>query len=660
MIKNLINNIFLGLLCLAGIGVVSSCDDNDSPESEIQQDWVVTGDINLEDCSVTCNVNEGIRTDGISRFGICYGTSSSPTTNDMVVSTSVLDKGDSFTLKLTGIPFSKVYYRAFVEKDGSINYGEVKSFGGNSIVTGMIDETTYTLCPRIAYPYSLSDCESVIYGVCYGTKGAPTENDLTVTTEAVDKLGNFFITLQKIPFGTIYYRAFVKIDGEIHYGETGSFEGYSMIVVKPADIHADWDEWKPQITHNWYTFYETVGHLQTRYILQELDRMEIPNRVQELNDIYILGVGEYPSDNWTIENIWEVEPNKGGRDDHAAMMTQKVKTVSGFPGIAQMYPNKIRWIPDGGWVAVLDYVKANPDKRFIIMRASDSISDSEYSSEWIEVIALKELVDMDNAWTICAEGNVNEWADYTLEASQMPRDRGWYRSASFQGKHSCAAVGGDFDRVSFETYAVNQEQNPSRPIGFTEESLVVSTGCYPYWECGAYGAGTTHATSPATAELTGTLWNIVALKPSMSFDDLKVLINKYIITIPGYFNDERIEDFHAPDQKKICKELLLPAFPAELSAQDVTVLPKSDTYPAVLWSGEGVECLIDGKWMPVTNDILERKGLYEICRFSTFRFNPDLFRIQGVQDKASMKVQLITTAGESIPEMEDDLTIALL
>lgn len=73
-----------------------------------------------------------------------------------------------------------------------------------------------------------------------------------------------------------------------------------------------------------------------------------------------------------------------------------------------------------------------------------------------------------------------------------------------------------------------------------------------------------------------------------------------------------------------------------------------------------MECLIDGKWMPVTNDILERKGLYEICRFSTFRFNPDLFRIQGVQDKASMKVQLITTAGESIPEMEDDLTIALL
>ena len=159
-------------------------------------------------------------------YGICYGTSIEPTTNDNTQTAS----SNSFTLQLRQLTGGTIYYyRPYAIVDGQTYYGNVRTFrtlDDNVVETGTIDEETLTVTSHLTIgggAYS-----SLVLGVCYGTTEIPTIDDYTVTSDEVDEENNY--TVQLIypainpSFGTFFYRAYVLIDGIPHYGTTRIFE----------------------------------------------------------------------------------------------------------------------------------------------------------------------------------------------------------------------------------------------------------------------------------------------------------------------------------------------------------------------------------------------------------------------------------------------------
>ena len=158
-------------------------------------------------------------------LGICYSTNAQPTINDKKVSTSSVDSLNSFAIQLTEIPFGKVYYRSYMIFEDTPYYGEVKSFDGNVITTGSFNENTLTAISNLKFSAGYKNLD---LGVCYSTNEQPTINDKKVTTTSVDSLNSFALQLTEIPFGIVYYRSYMMYDGVPQYGTVKSFEGNTI------------------------------------------------------------------------------------------------------------------------------------------------------------------------------------------------------------------------------------------------------------------------------------------------------------------------------------------------------------------------------------------------------------------------------------------------
>ena len=186
---------------------------------------ITTCDIDTETYSVKSHI-------GISKgynkitFGVCYGTSETPTVDNQKVTTSIVDADNDYVLTLTSIPVGTVYYRSYVLIDDAVYYGEVKSFAGNSIITGDIDTVTYSVKSHIGFS---NGYQNITFGVCYGSSETPTIDNQIVTTRKVDAGNDYVLTLTSIPFGIVYYRAYVLIGNVAYYGEVKSFAGNSII-----------------------------------------------------------------------------------------------------------------------------------------------------------------------------------------------------------------------------------------------------------------------------------------------------------------------------------------------------------------------------------------------------------------------------------------------
>ena len=155
--------------------------------------------------------------------GICYGIGIEPTTNDNQMTAS----SGNFTFQLRGLMGgTDYYYRPYAVVDGQTRYGTVRTFrtlDDNVVETGDIDEETLTVSSRLTIgggAYS-----SLSLGVCYsGYTELPTVNDKTVTSNEVDDENYYTVKLVNPGVGTIYYRAYILIDGIPHYGAVKSFE----------------------------------------------------------------------------------------------------------------------------------------------------------------------------------------------------------------------------------------------------------------------------------------------------------------------------------------------------------------------------------------------------------------------------------------------------
>ncbi len=183
-----------------------------------------TGDATAITCfsaKVSGSVNVQTSYSSLTR-GICYGIGIEPTTNDNKMTAS----SEDFTFQLRGLMGgTDYYYRPYAVVDGQTRYGTVRTFrtlDDNVVETGDIDEETLTVSSRLTIgggAYS-----SLSLGVCYGMNELPTVNDKTVTSNEVDDENFYTVKLVSPGLGTIYYRAYVLIDGVPHYGAVKSFE----------------------------------------------------------------------------------------------------------------------------------------------------------------------------------------------------------------------------------------------------------------------------------------------------------------------------------------------------------------------------------------------------------------------------------------------------
>ena len=453
---------------------------------------------------------------------------------------------------------------------------------------------------------------------------------------------------------------------------TATVEGLSVLPLEyrqlqPAETNLakNWDEWKKTVVGNtrWYEYYETVGLLQTKKVLEQLDLMAPEGRKEKLEHIKLAGMGESPSGEYQwIEDVWET-PYDGVYEgtQHADIMTEIIKTAENAAnkGIAQSYPGNIIWTVGAGlcnWADCLHNSKETPDTKYIFFCANDWVGG--IGEQWNpkgtkEGDALQELVNAPNTFVIVALSNVTSEKDFALECNQPWIERAKYNATSIQGKHSFAAIGGNLTETQFKDYSVGNWSRTVFPIGFEQKNLKISSGGYPAHEGTTLGSSQQEASSWPTAELAATMWNIMALDPDMSFDDLMDLINTYKILIPASHNGEKIQDFDTPDQKEICRQICLPVIPKGLSSDASTELPRDSKYPAVLWTGPGVEYCIDGQWKSMTDgNLQDGRDIYETATNATFRFNPVLWKKQGGKGTVDLKVMAITTDGESIPEVE--------
>lgn len=213
--------------------------------------------------------------------GICYGIGIEPTTNDNKMTAS----SENFTFQLRGLMGgTDYYYRPYAVVDGQTRYGTVRTFrtlDDNVVETGDIDEETLTVSSRLTIgggAYS-----SLSLGVCYGKTELPTVNDKTVTSNEVDDENFYTVKLVSPGVGTIYYRAYVLIDGVPHYGAVKSFEweghgftnGHEYVDLglpsgtlwatcnvgaSSPEEYGDyfaWGETEPKNEYNWSTYFDT-------------------------------------------------------------------------------------------------------------------------------------------------------------------------------------------------------------------------------------------------------------------------------------------------------------------------------------------------------------------------------------------------------------------
>ena len=212
--------------------------------------------------------------------GICYGIGIEPTTNDNQMTAS----SGNFTFQLRGLMGgTDYYYRPYAVVDGQTRYGTVRTFrtlDDNVVETGDIDEETLTVSSRLTIgggAYS-----SLSLGVCYGMNELPTVNDKTVTSNEVDDENFYTVKLVSPGVGTIYYRAYILIDGIPHYGAVKSFDnahgftnGHEWIDLdlpsgtkwatcnvganSPEEYgdHFAWGETKPKSDYSWSTYFDT-------------------------------------------------------------------------------------------------------------------------------------------------------------------------------------------------------------------------------------------------------------------------------------------------------------------------------------------------------------------------------------------------------------------
>lgn len=222
--------------------------------------------------------------------GICYSSVKTiPTTSDFKATAAVA--GDAFSVRLTNLENNtRYYYRAYTIIDGRTIYGEPRSFMTTHLnirkdiaVTGTIAQAENTLEHIVTNIANIGgiNFSSITLGVCWSsTNNDPTIKDFTASTQQMDAESKYKVAMTGLETITsCYYRAYVKTDEDVYYGEVKSFvvgqKSYVNLGLPSGTLWATcnlgaatpeeygdyfaWGETVPKAKYSWSTYKYSKG-----------------------------------------------------------------------------------------------------------------------------------------------------------------------------------------------------------------------------------------------------------------------------------------------------------------------------------------------------------------------------------------------------------------
>ena len=176
-----------------------------------------------------------VGSDAVTRYGLCYGTSDSPTVSDKVLNLGDTKKAQSFQSSLTGLQSETTYYvRAFAENPVGLAYSErTVRFTTTglptvpTIETGVVYDVTSDFANARGAITSLGNVEKIIsYGHVWGkTSGVTVGSNVGMTNlgESISTI-SFVSSLKNLEYNTTYYvKAYATNEKGTAYGGEVSF-----------------------------------------------------------------------------------------------------------------------------------------------------------------------------------------------------------------------------------------------------------------------------------------------------------------------------------------------------------------------------------------------------------------------------------------------------
>jgi len=162
----------------------------------------------------------------VTSYGICYATTSNPTTSNNTV--QVGSGTGTFSTTVSGLSTNTTYYiRAYATSSVGTSYGNQVSITTNNLISSAPTVTTtapisinITASQIISGGNITSIGSSAVtsYGLCYATTSNPTVANSTVLATG-SGTGSFLDTISNLNAGTIYYvRAFATNSAGTSYG----------------------------------------------------------------------------------------------------------------------------------------------------------------------------------------------------------------------------------------------------------------------------------------------------------------------------------------------------------------------------------------------------------------------------------------------------------
>ena len=185
---------------------------------------IITGNatnIAINEATVTSQITSN-GDKAIVERGICWSTETIPLIDD----NKIIDPATSneFTINIIGLPAGEtIYYRAYATSRAGTGYGEVKNFKTNE---PLVPELATIAATNITGETALSGAnitnlgggKIIEMGVCWSANQNPTIDDSKVITEG--ETTGFEVELRPLTANTTYYyRAFVKTNAGIGYGQ---------------------------------------------------------------------------------------------------------------------------------------------------------------------------------------------------------------------------------------------------------------------------------------------------------------------------------------------------------------------------------------------------------------------------------------------------------
>ncbi|MBI9038794.1 MAG: T9SS type A sorting domain-containing protein [Bacteroidales bacterium] len=178
----------------------------------------------------------------VSARGVCWSTSSNPTTDDDFT-TDGTGTG-SFVSSLTSLCQGTTYYvRAYATNEAGTAYGSEESFSATgtplTLTTQAVSDISYVTATGNGNITALGSANPTAHGVCWNTGGTPTLADDFTDEGATSSTGAFNSEMTGLDPGTTYYvRSYATSTCGTAYGDQVSFSttaGLSNVVYSNLD-----------------------------------------------------------------------------------------------------------------------------------------------------------------------------------------------------------------------------------------------------------------------------------------------------------------------------------------------------------------------------------------------------------------------------------------